>query len=243
MKAKLKSAMIYPIVLLILIVGILILMTVFVVPTFKKSFSELGVEMPGLTMTLFNISDFVLENWKLILLLVALVVFLLYIYKKSKSGTLMIDKLKMKLPLIKKYQTAKLTSKLCRGFGLLIDSGMNIVDALEIIEKVLGNEYVRIKFKDAIEKVRKGETLTNALDSMAIFPQVFIQMVKVGEKTANMSEVLLKSCEYFDDEVENTLNAVMSLIQPVMMLIMGAVIGAIFLAVYSPILTLMQNIT
>ena len=148
----------------------------------------------------------------------------------------------MKLPLIKKYQIAKITSRFCRGFGLLIDSGMNIVNALEIIERVLGNEYVRVKFKDAIEKVRKGETLTNAFDGMDVFPQVFIQMVKVGEKTANMSGVLLKSCEYFDNELETTLNSVMSLIQPVMMLIMGASIGVIFLAVYSPILSLMQGL-
>lgn len=243
LKSKLKSAMIYPIVLSVLIVGIIILLTVFVIPIFKESFAKLDVEMPGLTMALFNISDFILGNWKLIVLFVAVLFLALYFFKKSKSGVMFFDKMKIKIPIIRKYQVSKITSKFCRGFGLLIESGMNIIDALEVIEKVLGNVYVREKFRGAIEDVKKGESLTNALDKLDLFPQVLIQMVKVGEKTANMSTVLMKSCDYFDSELENNLNAVMSLIQPTMILILGAVIAVVFMAVYSPILSLMQSLT
>jgi len=242
MKAKLKSALIYPSILVILILGVLVLMTLFVIPTFKSSFAELDVEMPALTLAIFNLSDFVKENWQLILLALALIVFLIYLFVKSKKGRLFVDTLKMKMPVIKKYQIAKVSSKFCRGFGLLIDSGMNIIDAMQTIEKVLGNEYVRNKFVEATEKVKNGKTLTDALDEMQVFPQILLQMVKIGERTANLSGVLIKSCDYFDGEVETTLNSVMALIQPTIMLLLGAVIAVVFVAVYSPILSLVQNL-
>ncbi|MGN1227357.1 MAG: type II secretion system F family protein, partial [Christensenellales bacterium] len=234
--------MVYPITLMVMMVGILAIMMIFVVPTFRESLSQLDVEMPAITMTIFNISDFVVENWKLIFLAVVFVIFVIKLYSKTKSGRLVLDTIFMKIPLFKRYQVAKVTSKFSRGFGLLIASGMNIIDSMEVIERVLGNKFVEKRFRDAIEKVRKGVSLTDALSQMNVFPTMLIQMIAVGEKTASMSEVLLRSCDYFDNELEVSLNSITSLIQPALMLVMGVLIGVIFIAVYSPMIAVMEGI-
>lgn len=241
-RAKLKSAMVYPITLMVMMVGILAIMMIFVVPTFKASLSELEIDMPLITMAIFNASDYVVENWKMIFLILIGVIVLFKLWAKSKSGRKVVDAVKMQLPLLRRYEVAKVTAKFSRGFGLLIASGMTIVDSMEVIERVLDNKFVQKKFRQAIEDVRKGESLKDALGAMKVFPIMLIQMISVGERTASMSEVLLRSCDYFDEEVQNALNGMMAMVQPILMLVMGVLIGIIFIGVYSPMISIMENI-
>jgi type IV pilus assembly protein PilC len=240
-KSKIKSAMVYPIVLLLMTVAILVLMMLVVVPTFKTSLGDLDVDMPALTMAIFNLSDFVAQNWMYIFLVIVGFVLLLKLFGKTKSGRLLYDTINVKFPLTKRYQQAKATAVFARAFGMLLQSGMHVVDAMEVIKKILGNKYVEKKFEVAIEQVRNGVSLTNALENMHFFPPMLIQMVTVGEKTASLDESLLRTCGYFEEELTSALTALTSLLQPILMLIMGVSIGVIFIAVYSPMLSIMEN--
>ena len=241
-KSKVKSAMVYPIMLLVMTLGILVLMMLVVVPTFKTSLGEMEIEMPGITMAIFNLSDFIMQNWMMIFLVFAGVVLLFILLGKTNNGRFFFDMLGMKIGVIKRYKTAKVTAIFSRAFGMLLSSGMHIVDAMEVVQKILGNKYVEKKFAAATEEVRKGVSLTNALENMNIFPPMLIQMIAVGERTASLDETLLRTCGYFDDELQNSLNALTSMIQPILMLFMGVSIGIIFIAVYSPMLSIMQGI-
>ena len=241
-KSKVKSAMVYPIMLLVMTVGILALMMLMVVPTFKTSLGDMEIEMPAITMAIFNLSDYITQNWMMIFLIAVGIIALIILFAKTKSGRYFFDMLGMKIGFIKRYKTAKVTSIFSRAFGMLLASGMHIVEAMEVVQKILGNKYVEKKFAAATEEVRKGVGLTKALEDMNIFPPMLIQMVAVGEKTASLDETLLRTCAYFDEELQNSLNAVTSMIQPILMLFMGVSIGIIFIAVYSPMLSIMQGI-
>ena len=146
------------------------------------------------------------------------------------------------MPLIGKVQTALLSSRFARGFGLLLSSGMDITDAMDTIEIVLGNRYMRKQFRAAAEDVRHGMPLAMAFEKYKLFPPILIQMVAVGEKTAALDDILMRSCKFFDEQVETTLTALTSKIQPIMMCIMGGVIGTMFIAVYSPMLAIMGGL-
>ena len=241
-KSKVKSAMVYPIMLLVMTIGILALMMLMVVPTFKTSLGDMDIAMPAITMAIFNLSDFIIQNWMMIFLIAFGVIALTILFAKTKNGRYFFDMLGMKIGFIKRYKTAKVTSIFSRAFGMLLASGMHIVEAMEVVQKILGNKYVEKKFAVATEEVRKGVGLTKALEDMNIFPPMLIQMVAVGEKTASLDETLLRTCAYFDEELQNSLNAVTSLLQPILMLFMGVSIGIIFIAVYSPMLSIMQGI-
>ncbi|MBR4407320.1 MAG: type II secretion system F family protein [Clostridia bacterium] len=239
-KRKVKGALIYPITLLVMMVGIVAIMMVFVIPTFRQSLAEMEVEMPGLTLAIFNLSDWFISNWQMVFLGIVAVWLVLKLIKKTKGGRYFFDLLKIKCPIIKKYQISAVTSKFARGFGLLLASGMKMVEAMEVLNRVLGNKYVEKKFEVAIEEVRKGVPLTKALENMKIFPVMLIQMVGIGEKTASVDDVLMRSCGYFDQQLEASLSSVTSMIQPVLMLILGVVIGVMFIAVYSPLISIMN---
>ena len=241
-KSKVKSAMVYPIMLLVMTVAILILMMVLVVPTFRSSLGGLDIEMPALTTAIFNLSDFVAANWLYIILGIVAIWLLIKLYKRTDSGKYFFDSLKMQIGIIRRYQIAKVTSIFARGFGMLLASGMHVVDAMEVVQKVLDNKYVEKKFAKATEQVREGVSLSTALENMDIFPPMLLQMVGVGERTASLDDSLLRTCAYFDEELSNALSALTSLIQPILMMFMGVSIGIIFLAVYSPMLSIMENI-
>lgn len=241
-RAKLKSAMVYPIVLLVLMVGILALMMFLVVPTFRESLSNMEIQMPALTQAIFDASDFVVQNWAYILLGLVVVVLLFKLFKRTKSGKMFFDTLAMKISLTRRYAVAKATAIFSRSFGLLLASGMHVVDAMEVVHKVLNNAYVAKKFEAATEDVRRGVSLTRALEGMKVFPPMLLRMVAVGEKTAGLDESLLRTCNFFDEQRNASLNAIMSLIQPTLMTIMGISIGVIFIAIYSPMLSIMQNV-
>ena len=241
-KSKIKSALVYPITLAVLTVAILALMMILVVPTFRNSLGSMEIDMPALTMAIFNISDFVTQNFLTLFGGIVGFIVLLKLLGKTNTGRLFFDTLAMKISFTKRYQVAKTTSIFARSFGLLLASGMHIVDAMEVVQKILGNKYIEKKFEQATEAVRGGVSLTKAIEDMQVFPPMLLQMVSVGEKTASLDDSLLRTSGYFDEELSHALSSMMSLIQPLLMAVMGISIGVIFLAVYSPMLSIMGNI-
>ena len=241
-KRKLKGAMAYPMMLAGMTVGIVVLMLAFVVPTFRETLKTLGVEPEGLTLAIYNISDFILTWWRVIVILVIFIGGGLYLFLKTKTGRLALDIFLVKCPLIGKVQINMITARFARSFSLLLESGMDLATALDTISIILGNKYIEARFNEAADDVRHGVSLTNAFKKQNIFPQMLLQMLAVGEKTASLEDVLTRSCKFFDEQVETTLASITSTIQPVMLAIMGAVIGTLFIAIYSPMLSIMNGL-
>lgn len=241
-KRKVKSALSYPMMLAGLTVGIIVLMLAFVVPTFRSSLSALEVEVTGLTKVVYDISDFILLNWRIIVLLIIGVFGGLFLFSRTQKGKRIIDVLKFKMPVIGRIQTNLITARFARAFGILLSSGMDLATALDKASIILGNIYVKERFMEATEAVHNGVTLTNALEKQKLFPRMLIQMISIGEKTASLEEVLGRSCKFFDEQVEISLNSMTAKIQPIMLMIMASVVGVLFFAVYSPMLDIMSTI-
>ena len=241
-KRKVKGALIYPVIMIILIFVVLAIMMLFVVPTFQSSLASLEVEMPAITMAIFNASNFLKAYWQIILISLIVVGFLIFIFFKTETGKVFMDKMKISIPVIKTININLTAARFARGFGLLLSSGMDLIEAMETIEKVLGNRCIQEKFKNATESVRNGQSLTMSLENEKIFPTILTQMVSVGEKTAKIDEILNRSCSFFDEQVDTSLSAFTTVLQPILLVFMGAVIALMFIAVYSPMLSIMQNL-
>lgn len=242
LKKKTKGALAYPIMLLMMTIGIVVLMMLFVVPTFKDTLKDMKVEMPPLTQAIADLSDFVKLEWKKILVVIGSLVALIFLYSRTEKGKYTFDTLAINFPLLKTINIAKITARFARGFSLLLSSGMDIIEAMEEISAVIGNRNVEKRFKQAIEDVRQGMTLTMAFESYKLFPDILIQMVSVGERTASLEEVLSRSCAFFDEQADSAIKAFTSAISPIMLLIMGGVVGVLFIAIYSPMLQIMTTI-
>ena len=241
-KRKTKSAFSYPIMLGCMTVGIVILMLLFIVPTFRETLNDLDVEIQGLTAVIFKLSDFMLAYWLYILAIICVLGIAIVVFAQTDYGSRLIDKLKIEMPIIKKIQIDLITSRFARGFALLLSSGMDIVEALDTVSIVIGNQNVAARFKKATEEVKHGTSLSVAFEKQNIFPQILLQMIAVGEKTATLGDVLNRSCSYFDDQVDATLSSVTSKIQPVMLILMGGIIGVLFIAIYSPMISIMTSL-
>ena len=243
LRRKVKSALAYPLMLLGMTVVITFLMLTFVVPTFKDVLADLDVEPDGFTALIYGISDFVLEWWQFMVVGLILIGGGLFLYLQTESGKKSFDVFKIKAPMIGKVNVELITARFARAFSILLSSGMDLTSALDSTAMILGNSYVESRFRAASEEVRNGVTITAAFRKYHIFPDMMTQMLAVGEKTNALDEVLGRTCKFFDEQVEATLSSLTTKIQPIMLLIMGAVIGSLFIAVYAPMLSIMNGLT
>ena len=166
----------------------------------------------------------------------------LFLFFRSKAGARAWDFFLVKCPLLGKVQINLITARFSRAFSLLLESGMDMASALDTISIILGNRYVEERFNEAADDVRHGVSLANAFKKQNIFPQMLIQMISIGEKSAALEDVLKRSCKFFDEQVETTLSSLTNKIQPTMLIIMGVVVGTLFIAVYSPMISIMNGL-
>jgi len=243
LRSKIKSAMAYPSMLAGMTLAIVVLMLALVVPTFRETLDQLEVEPTGLTAAVYAVSDFLLAWWQILLAVVVVIGLLIFAISRTEFGGYAVDVLKMKLPIIKTIQINMITARFARAFALLLSSGMDLNEAMYATEIVIGNKYMTERFHQATEAVRGGMSLTNAFESYNLFPPMMIQMITIGEKTNALDDVLTRSCNFFDNQVETSMNSLTNKIQPIMLLIMGAIIGVLFLAVYSPMISIMTGLS
>ena len=241
-KSKLMSALSYPIVLVFMMIAVVVVMLHFVIPTFIESFSKMEIEMPGLTMFLFNLSNFARSNWQYIALIVVIIALIIYVFSKTKEGRYFFDKCKVTLPIFKKINMAVFTSQFVQSLGLLLSSGLDIVSSLETIKNIINNKYIEKQFDKVILDVKKGIPLSTAVELEMNLSTVVVQMISVGEKTGSIDKMLLQSSEYFEQDIENALSAISTVIQPVLLGILGAVIAFLFIAIYTPILSMITSL-
>ena len=243
-KKKIKSALSYPIIMAVMLVGVVALMLLMIVPRFQDTLSKMELstsEYNPITLVIFAMSDWLRANGlNMVYVLVGLVA-IIFFGLKTERGKVIKDTLMYKLPVVKTVQINMVASKFVKSLGLLLSSGMNMADALEVVQHLLGNRYAEKEFKNIVNDVRQGASLTFAMDQYQIFPQMLVQMVSTGEKTGGIEEILNRTMKFFDSQVEDALLKATGMIQPIMLAMMGLVIGLMFIAIYSPMLTIMQK--
>ncbi|MCR5348743.1 MAG: type II secretion system F family protein [Bacilli bacterium] len=241
-KKKVRGSLAYPAILLVMLVGVVGVMLGFVIPSFVGSFAKMNIEMPALTMAIFNMSAFFRDNILYILAFTFAIVVVIWLLNMVPSVKEFRDKLAVTLPVFKRINMAIFTSRFCRSLGLLLSSGSDSLQALEILRKTISNRYLGKKFDKVINDVKMGMNLSAALSAEMGLSPVLIQMVIIGEKTGELDRILTQTAPYFDSQAETSLNLITTIVQPAVMLLLGAVVAVLFVAVYSPILSMIQNL-
>ena len=241
-KKKVRSALAYPIILLVMLVGVVIVMMAFVIPQFVGAFAKMDVEMPALTMAIFNASLFMKENILYILAFLFVAVVLIWGLNFLPSVKEFSDRLKIKLPIFHRINMAIFTSRFCRSLGLLLASGSDSLSALENLKKTIANRYLKKQFEKVVSNVKMGMSLSSALSSEMGLSPILIQMIIVGERTGDLAPIMNRTAPYFDAQAEASLNLITTIVQPAVMLLLGASVAVLFIAIYSPILQMITNL-
>jgi len=240
---KVKGAMVYPMVVMIVAVGVTFAMLRFIVPVFAKMFSGLGAELPAPTQMVLNISQFLQKN-TLLMIAGAIVLGIAYgFYVRKPSGRLVVDKLKLRMPLIGDLIRKSSISRFTRTLSTLLSSGVSILDALNITARTSGNMVLQNAIKKAMLSIAEGETITAPLKDSGVFPPMVTQMISVGEKTGGLDDMLSKIADFYDEEVDAAVSALTSIIEPVIIVFMGAMIGGILIAMYLPMFDIIGKIS
>jgi type IV pilus assembly protein PilC len=243
LKSKVKGALIYPAVIVFTMIGIGILMLIMVVPRLAKTFDELGIELPITTRIIIGLGTFLSKNWILFIILIIATIFLFILIAKNQKGKRAIDYLVLKTPVISALVKKTNSAYTVRTLSSLISSGVPIVKSLDIISGTLDNVYYKTAILEAAEKVKKGEKLSAALEPYKeIYPLLVLQMIEVGEETGETSNILVKLADFFEEDIANETRNLTSIIEPALMLIIGAAIGFFAISMVQPMYSMLGSI-
>ncbi len=240
---KVKGAMVYPITVMVVAIGVVLLLLVKVIPVFEKMFEDFGGQLPGPTQVVVNVSHF-LQQWIVLLLAAAfgLVVMFFQARKRSLNFRRQTDAIALKLPIFGSLLRKVAVARFTRTLGTMIASGVPILDALEIVARTAGNVVI----EDALRRVRasiaEGKTIAEPLRNSKVFPGMVVQMIAVGEETGAMETMLSKIADFYDDEVDTAVDALTSMLEPLMMVVLGGSVGGILIAMYLPIFKIAESV-
>lgn len=243
LKSKIKGAMIYPSVIITAMLGIGILMLVTVVPKLNETFKDLNVELPLTTKVVIGFASFLTEKWYFLIIIVLILVFLFRQILKSKEGKRIFDGIFLKIPVFSKLIKNTNSAYTARTLSSLIASGVSLPKSLEITSGTLGNIYYQKALLETVDKIKKGGKLSEALTRYSdIFPQTLLQMVNVGEETGETSGVLDKVASFYEEEVANAAKNLTSVIEPILMIVIGAVVGFFAVSMVQPMYSMLGAI-
>ena len=242
LKRRVKGAMVYPSIVLVVAVGVTVVLLMFVTPTFEKMFKDFGGAMPAPTQFLIDLSHFMTSYWYLLFGIPVALVAAWRAWVGTASGRLHWDAFVLKVPvfgpLIRKIAVARFT----RTLGTMLSSGVPILDALEIVAKSSGNKVIERGILMVRLRIAEGKNIAGPLAETKVFPPMVVQMIGVGEATGAMDQMLAKIADFYDDEVDVAVAALTSMIEPVMMVFLGGVVGGFLVAMYLPIFSIAGNI-
>lgn len=243
-RGKVIAAMFYPVAVIIVAVVIVAVLMVYVIPKFEEVFQGLleGAQLPGFTRLVLGISRTIKEHFLVTLGVVAVVVTLFLLFIRTKFGRRLFDLVKLKMPILGPVINKLAIARFTRTLGTLVSSGVPILQALTIVKETSGNVIVANAIGAVHESVKEGETITAPLEASGVFPPMVISMVDVGEQTGALPEMLLKIADTYDDEVDNAVSAMTSLLEPIMIVCLGVVVGSIVIAMALPLVKLMEGV-
>ncbi len=238
LKALIAKSMVYPIILIAVIVGVVILMMTVIVPQFTSTFDDIGAELPAITKAVMAISNVIVHYWWIALIVIAAFVSFIVAFKKTERGAMFFGHLAMKAPLFGNLTIKQASARFTRTLSTLVASGMALVEAIHITAKIMGNEVVKRALFKAEEDVTQGFPLSVPLLESEVFPIMVPQMVKIGEETGSLEEMLSKIADYYDEEVEMATEALVAAMEPLIIIVMAGTVVPIILAVLMPMFSL-----
>ncbi|HEY7628260.1 MAG TPA: type II secretion system F family protein, partial [Ilumatobacteraceae bacterium] len=234
LRHRIKSAMAYPIAVGFIIIAVVSAMLLFIVPMFESMYADLGGTLPLPTRMLIGLSSFLTHSWWIIMLLGGGAMYGFKRWKRTPEGRLAVDRLKLRLPIAGQIVQKSAIARFSQTLAALERSGVTIMEALDIVADTAGNAVVAAAINDARERVRVGESVSVALMNHPVFPPMVVQMMLVGEETGALDEMLDKIGDFYDAEVSATVDSLTSLIEPLLMVVMGATVGGMVVALYLP---------
>ena len=243
LKNQVKSALAYPVAVGILAIIVFFAMTIFLIPIFAEIFLGLGVELPLLTQIMLNISA-VVRSWRILIPIgsIIAVIFAVKQYYKTPVGRRQIDKFMLTAPLFGDLNEKNSVARFCRIFGTLTRSGVPILNTLEIVRDISGNQIIADAVESATTEIQQGGMLSVALEREKVFPLLAIQMISIGEETGELDAMMMKVADFYEDEVEQAVKALTSVIEPLMMVGIAGMVGVILLSMYLPMFKIFDEL-
>ncbi|GMU24951.1 MAG: fimbrial assembly protein PilC [Phycisphaerae bacterium] len=247
LKRKVIGAMIYPIVVITFAVLIVAGIMIAVVPKFKEIFKDFGTELPGITMMLINISEWFVTGtppgWVVLLCSPIAVVLGTKLLKKSEAGRYGVDVVKLKIPVLGNILAKTAVARFTRTLGTLLAAGVPILEALTITRETSGNEVYGRALKSVHDEIREGESFANPLRAAKICDSIVVNMIDVGEETGDLDKMLIKIADNYDEEVETLVDGLVSLLEPIMVVVLGGIVGFIVIALFLPLVHLINSVS
>jgi type IV pilus assembly protein PilC len=235
LKRKIKGAMIYPGVILTVAIGAVAILLIFVIPTFQTMFESAGITLPAPTQFVIFLSESLQAHWYWIVIGVAMTVVMIRQYYKTPGGQLNLDRLLLNMPILGNMQRKAAIARFTRTLGTLVSSGVSILDGLEITAKTSGNRVLHDAIMESRASIAGGETISEPLKRSGVFPPMVVSMINVGEQTGGLDEMLTKIADFYDEEVDAAVEALLAAMEPMMIVFLGVVVGGMIVAMYLPI--------
>jgi type IV pilus assembly protein PilC len=239
---KVKGAMVYPAVIFSVAIIAISVLLIFVIPTFQSMFASVNMELPLPTRVVIGMSQLLIHYWWVGMLGAGLGIYALKKYYATAPGQLQIDSLMLRAPILGDILRKSAVSRFTRTLGTLISSGVSILDGLEITAKTAGNRVIHNAVMESRQSIAGGETIAAPLEKSKVFPPMVISMIAVGEQTGGMDEMLTKIADFYDEEVDVAVSSLLSLMEPVMIVVLGVIVGGMVVAMYLPIFDMMNAV-
>lgn len=237
-QALIKKAMIYPIAVFLVAIVVTVVMLVVVIPSYETMFADLGTELPGITKFYVSLSKMLINYWFIIVPIVAGIIGGIMAFAKTQVGKHVFGKLALKLPIVKNLIIKSASSQMARTLGTLLGSGVTLVEATAIVSDIMSNVYFKEAMKDASDQVSIGMPLSRPLEDCRLFPPMVYHMLRIGEESGNTEEMLDKLADYYDEEVEMAVQALMAAMEPMIIVVLAVVVGGLVGACMAPMLSM-----
>ena len=241
LRSKIKSAMFYPSFVILFAVGVVVVFVAFILPKFKQVFGAMGIELPFLTQLMFDFGEFAQSNWVIILTVVIATIAAFIWMGKSKITKPYLDSLKLNVPIIKGLVFKSVMARSSQTLASLVSAGVPILRGLEMAREVAGNVLIEKGFESLLEAAKRGTNLGDAARAAKIFPILVCQMIRIGEETGHLDDMLEKVAAWYDQELDEQIKALTSLLEPVMIIFVGSIVALIAMAIFGPITSAMEQ--
>ncbi len=242
LKRKIKGAMIYPSVIFAVAAIAVTVLLLFVIPTFQRMFESAGVPLPGPTLFVVGLSKLLQAYWWALAIAIVAFFVMLKQYYKTPGGELVLDRLLLNLPILGNLQRKAAIARFTRTLGTLVSSGVSILDGLEITARTAGNRVLHDAIMESRNSIAGGETISEPLKRSGVFPPMVVSMINVGEQTGGLDEMLTKIADFYDEEVDAAVEALLSAMEPIMIVFLGVVVGGMIIAMYLPIFDMINAV-
>mgnify|MGYP002784166219 FL=1 len=243
LKRKIVGAMVYPAVVIFVAVAILTFIMVMIIPKFKKIFDEFGLQLPWATQTLIKISTWVKDYWYFIPLFPVGVYLMLKLIRMTQSGRYALDRIVLWIPVVGGLVEKTIVARTTRTLGTLVSSGVPILEALTIVKETANNLVFERMFQRVLESIREGDTIAEPLREARLVDDMVVNMIEVGEETGDLDTMLYKVADFYDEEVDVLVKSLISLLEPIMIVFLGGVIGAIVISLFLPLIKLLEGLS